>query len=273
MAISIGLMSLFLAYILNTGLQETLVNNLHGNQANVLGSYQSRELINTVNVTDNLELHSALNWKQQNCLFIAKDSQNLQTRTDYLTILSPNFGYKSIPEFADIVYLRDYGIETYQFTRLRKEPAEALSDLNKAAGKAGINLFVSSGYRTMSDQIKNVGSWSSILGAEGAKSMAAKPGFSEHHLGTTVDLLTAENGFNLLPSYEKTKLFNWLQNNAYKFGFTMSYTKGSEATTGYNYEPWHYRFVGIKLATELKETQTILQDYLYRLNNYCLVSE
>ena len=78
----------------------------------------------------------------------------------------------------------------------------------------------------------------------------AGQGYSEHQLGTTLDFITPGQNGNLT-GFDKTDAYLWLQNNAYKYGFILSYPKGN---TYYMYEPWHWRFVGIKLATYLHDT-------------------
>ena len=85
-------------------------------------------------------------------------------------------------------------------------------------------------------------------GAGTANSFSAEQGYSEHQLGTAVDFVTSENGYYLTTSFENTKTFKWLQENAYKYGFILSYPKGN---TYYQYEPWHWRFVGKDLARKL----------------------
>ncbi len=271
-SVMLGVFLIIISYFLNTNLLTTLENNLQGKSSSIGEDYKSNLGIPN-KLTDNIVIKPSLSWAYKTCRFIANDSENWQITDDYLLLLTPNFGFKEIPVFKDLVNLRDLGLDTYQFTRLREEPAEALVKMSTDLRNEKISIFVSSGYRTYADQVKNLVNWTQAIGPSEAKAMAAKPGFSEHHLGTTVDLLTKENGMTLMPSYEKTKLFSWLQKNAHKYGFVMSYPAGYEGTTGYNYEPWHYRYVGIELASQLKESEILLQDYLYQLNNYCLVGQ
>ena len=268
-AVCIGLFFICLGYVFNAGLIKTLQANLGKGKTSVLGTVTNNKLL----ITDNVTSRSNFIWSTPRCIYISSNSKILQSEKDYLALVTPNFGYAAIPEYNDLVYLRKFDIDTYEFTRLRKEPAQALSAMNKELRSIGINPFITSGYRMLSDQIKNVENWNSIVGTEKAKSLVARPGYSEHHLGTTVDILSVENDLNLQPSYEKTKLSKWLKRNAYRFGFIMSYPDGSEGTTGYAFEPWHYRYIGIELASELYANGMILQDYLYQRNNYCLVAQ
>ena len=87
-------------------------------------------------------------------------------------------------------------------------------------------------------------------GAGTANSFSADQGYSEHQLGTAVDFITPGSAGQLSTTFANTPSFRWLTENAYKFGFELSYPA---TNTYYVYEPWHWRFVGIKLATYLHE--------------------
>ena len=90
---------------------------------------------------------------------------------------------------------------------------------------------------------------------------SALPGTSEHHTGLAVDLMT--NGMRELDeSFENYPVFDWLSENAWKFGFILRYPKDKVATTGYDYEPWHYRFVGREAAYEIWRDGLCLEEYL-----------
>ena len=90
---------------------------------------------------------------------------------------------------------------------------------------------------------------------------SAKAGQSEHHTGLCVDLMT--NGMKELDeSFSNTAAFAWLSENAHRFGFILRYPKGKETVTGYCYEPWHYRFVGVEAASEIWERGITLEEYL-----------
>ena len=94
-----------------------------------------------------------------------------------------------------------------------------------------------------------------------AETYSARPGYSEHQSGLCVDLMTTTMG-NLDASFENTAAFRWLQENAAQFGFILRYPKDKEATTGYTYEPWHYRFVGRAAALEITAAGITLEEYL-----------
>ena len=115
------------------------------------------------------------------------------------------------------------------------------------ASSTGNRLYVYSAYRSFAEQKALKNNYSVMYGAGTANSFSADQGYSEHQLGTTVDIITPGLGGEL-DGFDKTPAYQWMINNAYKFGFIMSYPKGNNY---YIYEPWHWRFVGIKLATEI----------------------
>lgn len=128
---------------------------------------------------------------------------------------------------------------------------EAQPFLQKMLAKAkadGVTLYVDSAYRSFSKQQKLKSEYTIIYGAGTANSFSADQGYSEHQLGTTVDFITTGMGGQLTVAFDSTASFKWLTQNAYKFGFELSYPKGNAY---YIYEPWHWRFVGVKLATYL----------------------
>ncbi len=121
-----------------------------------------------------------------------------------------------------------------------------LEQMINAASSSNVKIIVQSGYRSFSEQKGLKTAYSQTFGVSKANSFSADQGYSEHQLGTTVDL--SDGKMILENSFEKTKTFEWLQQNAYLYGFMLSYPKNNSY---YIYEPWHYRFVGIELATYL----------------------
>ena len=110
-----------------------------------------------------------------------------------------------------------------------------------------IEIFVASAFRSFNEQSALKTNYSVTYGAGTANQFSADQGYSEHQLGTTVDLTT--KGLNgVLDGFDKTESFKWLNSNAYKYGFVLSYPNNNAY---YVYEPWHWRFVGIKLAKYL----------------------
>lgn len=121
---------------------------------------------------------------------------------------------------------------------LRKIITQDLKEMFSAAGSENIILKIVSAYRSYEDQKNVFAQWEKALGEEEAKKVSALAGASQHQLGTTVDLNSLEYSFG------NTKEGKWLADNAYKYGFIMSYPEGQEELTGYKYEPWHFRYIG-----------------------------
>lgn len=126
---------------------------------------------------------------------------------------------------------------------------DALPFLNKmldAALGAGYDLRVISAFRSFDEQ-KDVKIGHEIVFGSGANTFSADQGYSEHQLGTTLDIVDIETK-TTSEAFANTKAFDWLEKNAYRYGFILSYPEGN---TFYIYEPWHWRFVGTELATYL----------------------
>lgn len=131
-----------------------------------------------------------------------------------------------------------------------------LKNLFDAAKSDGITLYMKSGYRSFAEQKTLKTSYSVTYGAGTANAFSADQGYSEHQLGTTLDFITT--GLNgQLSGFDETTAYTWLLNNAYKYGFILSYPKGNAY---YIYEPWHWRFVGVKLATYLHDNNLNFYD-------------
>lgn len=121
-----------------------------------------------------------------------------------------------------------------------------LEDMIKAARKKDHELQVTSAYRSFDEQSELKGHYTHVYG-EGANAFSADQGYSEHQLGTTVDLTVPSVG-GTYPSFANTEAYEWLLDNAYKYGFILSYPEDNDF---YVFEPWHWRFVGTDLARHL----------------------
>ncbi len=143
-----------------------------------------------------------------------------------------------------------------------------LQTMLNSAKENNIELYVYSAYRSFDTQEALKNQYTIIYGAGTANQFSADQGYSEHQLGTTVDLITTGIG-GTLSGFDKTDAYKWLLENAYKFGFILSYPKNNSY---YIYEPWHWRFVGVKLATDLKNHNQNFYDLSQREIDKYLVS-
>ncbi len=144
-------------------------------------------------------------------------------------------------------------VKTLGTTCLRKDAAGPLKDMMNDAKKDGVNLMVTSGYRKPEIQKHLYDYWIKLEGSD-AFDEIAEPGASEHQLGTTVDFTDESIGYSPIDdNFANSEGGKWLVQNAHKYGWTMSYSEGSKEVTGYEYEPWHWRYVGEDIAVELKD--------------------
>jgi len=120
---------------------------------------------------------------------------------------------------------------------------------------------VYSGYRSYEYQEQLYNNYVAREGKEAADTYSARPGYSEHQTGLVVDV-TKENGSFL--KFGNTKEFEWMKENAHKYGFILRYTKEFESITGYTSEPWHYRYVGIDIASYIHEHPMSYEEYFVR---------
>lgn len=140
---------------------------------------------------------------------------------------------------------------------MEKKAADSLEDLVTTAKKENIILIGSSAYRSYKSQLRILKEETDKKGVDYADKYVAKPGQSEHQSGLAVDVT------NRVRCFDKTsKEAQWLANNAYKFGFILRYPDGKEDITGYNYEPWHIRYVGKDIAKEIYMKNITLEEYL-----------
>ena len=148
----------------------------------------------------------------------------------------------------DIVKISNW--YAYDGHSTKKEVYEQYKKMWNAAKEKNLTLLVNSSYRTLKEQQKEF----DLAGDD----YASRPGFSEHQSGLALDIVTYDTIGN---NFENTDEFNWLQNNSYKYGFILRYPKEKEDITGYSYESWHYRYLGIELATKVYESGLTYDEY------------
>ena len=152
-----------------------------------------------------------------------------------------------LPKFPDPKVQNPYGL------RLRQEAALAVEQLAIAMKEAGNGtLILNSGFRTYQKQQELHEKSKATKGLALAEKLSARAGHSEHQLGLAADLSAQRQGCVIMECFAETKAGIWLRDNAHHFGLIVRYPKGLEGITGFQYEPWHFRYVGIELATEMK---------------------
>ncbi|MBP9988534.1 MAG: M15 family metallopeptidase [Ruminococcus sp.] len=138
----------------------------------------------------------------------------------------------------------------------------ALNKMISAASNQGISLWVVSGFRSYSTQRDIYNNYVARDGKAAADRYSARPGHSEHQTGLAFDLNS------LSQSFENTKEGQWLAKNCYKYGFIIRFPKGKENETGYMYEPWHVRYLGVDTATKVYNSGKSLERYLGITSQY-----
>lgn len=139
--------------------------------------------------------------------------------------------------------------------KMRKEAADALMKMIDAAKLENIILYNISSFRSYNYQVNLYNKYIDRDGQKAADKYSARPGYSEHQTGLCTDLNNASD------SFDGSDEAIWLKDNAYKYGFILRFPKGKEDVTGYKYEAWHYRYVGIKAAKIIYEDDITLEEY------------
>ena len=147
---------------------------------------------------------------------------------------------------------------------MKSEAANALKEMFVSAKQEkDINFTVVSAYRSYQNQVQVFTSWSASAGLASAESFSARPGHSQHQLGTAADIAVSGVA-NFSAAFGNSTEGVWLEENSYKFGYVLSYPKGKEKITGYSYEPWHYRYIGKEAAKRMVDLGLILEDFLQK---------
>lgn len=166
-------------------------------------------------------------------------------------------------------YIKEFKIPNVEFIangdpnvrKMEKDSAEALERLFNAAKNDNIILLGVSGYRDYYYQEKLYNDKVDRSGKEEADKYVAQAGESEHQTGLAMDILSDEYT-TLDEGFKNTKAYSWIVENCYKYGFIIRYPEGKELITGYDYEPWHIRYVGKEAAKQIASNGITLEEYL-----------
>ena len=142
--------------------------------------------------------------------------------------------------------------------RLVKEAKEAFEKMSADAKKENMNIIAMSTYRSYEYQVDLYNRYVKQDGKEAADKYSGRPGHSEHQTGLAVDVFDNEIDYT---KFEKTNEFKWMDKHAHEYGFILRFPKDKENETGYIYESWHYRYVGIDAAKYIKENNISFEEY------------
>ncbi|MED4603579.1 M15 family metallopeptidase, partial [Paenibacillus validus] len=151
--------------------------------------------------------------------------------------------------------------EKLEKRKMRKEAAAALEKLFQAAKDAGLPLAGVSAYRSHETQTALYNNYVKQEGEVKANKYSAKPGHSEHETGLAIDVAGSNGKCPAQDCFGATQEAKWLAEHAHEYGFIIRYPKGKEAITGYQYEPWHLRYVGVDLAKDIVKQGLTLEEY------------
>lgn len=168
-------------------------------------------------------------------------------------------------ETSNLVTIEKKYLAYNRTTKLKKVASDALISMIKQINSEGMNMWLISGHRTKSYQNTLFTNSTKKNGINHALIYSAKPRHSEHETGLAADISSVKG---MLNGFEKYKEYTWLKENAYKYGFIERYPKDKENITGYAYEPWHWRYVGIEAATIIKNEGITFEEYHVKYLNY-----
>ncbi len=160
-----------------------------------------------------------------------------------------------VPELVELD-----AVYTNQRDTLRPVAYAAFADMVRGAAREGLRLYNVSAYRSYAAQQWVYQRWANQDGAEEADTYSARPGCSEHQTGLVLDINVASTDAH----FEETAEYAWLKENCWRYGFLLRFPEGKEEITGYRFEPWHYRYVGVETARLCWERGWTLEEYAAR---------
>lgn len=156
----------------------------------------------------------------------------------------------------------DGSLSTNQGLYFKREAYEAYLDMLAAAQSEGLTFKICSAYRSYELQTSLYNNSLAQNGAAFTNTRSAYPGRSEHHTGWAVDITSKSMGYGLSQNFINYPEGLWINNHCSEYGFIIRYPKGKTNITGYDYEPWHLRYVGVEAAKEITSREITLEEYL-----------
>jgi LAS superfamily LD-carboxypeptidase LdcB len=212
---------------LNASFQEALIREQHN--ATLLSERLKQEVKSVAGTVNTLER-------------LSKTDPELLAKYSKVFFLNENYAPSRLTAIPD-----DYKYSTAKAVTVHSDIWAKLKQMIDDAKRDSVILYVSSGYRSFAEQKNLKSGYKITYGAGTANQFSAEQGYSEHQLGTAIDFTTIGVD-GALDGFDKTKAYDWLRGNAHRYGFILSYPQNNQF---YQFEPWHWRFVGVKLATDL----------------------
>ena len=232
-------------------------------------SYTSKKITGAENVTyTTKKLNASTTYYFRIRSYVTLNSKTYYSDWSEFSIKTDK-GYKTTPKgykievkngitYVDGVLIanKTYSIpQSYAPGGLTNECNAAFNKMRSAAAKEGVNLYIVSGYRSYETQKNLYNRYVARDGKAKADTYSARPGTSEHQTGLAMDLNSVNS------SFANTKEGKWLAANCHKYGFIIRYPKGKQSVTGYIYEPWHVRYLGVDRATKIYQSGLCLEEY------------
>ncbi|WP_440338696.1 M15 family metallopeptidase [Lysinibacillus sphaericus] len=201
--------------------------------------------------------------KQQNKQQIQQGVLTVADPDSITVLVNKKYAFPKGYEPKDLVYPNVSFIfnEKIEKRMMREEAAKYLEKMFQAAKKQNIQLSGVSAYRSSQTQTTLFNNYVERDGIEKAKTYSAVPGTSEHQSGLAIDVSGSDGSCAADDCFANTEEARWLEDNAHKYGYIIRFPKDKENITGYQYEPWHIRYVGVNLATELYNKGLTLEEY------------
>lgn len=190
-----------------------------------------------------------------------EDSNNLSANLEFA---KDNYIEGEQPLVIDgiLVVNKEFGIPKNFASGLTEETLKAFEEMKNDAQKDGLTLNIRSGFRDNATQEMLFNNYVQRDGLEKANTYSAKPGHSEHETGLAIDISNGDYQTSIGDWFNDTEQSKWLYENAYKYGFILRYPEGKEDITGYKYESWHYRYVGVEHSKNFAMNNLTLEEYL-----------
>ncbi|HAX73162.1 MAG TPA: D-alanyl-D-alanine carboxypeptidase [Firmicutes bacterium] len=183
---------------------------------------------------------------------------------DYLVLVNKNFYLQPSDTPQDLVLPQvavwDSEVNTNFY--LREEVARQVENMFEEAMLENYELMIRSAYRSYHEQVSVYEDFLSKYGPWYVEAYTAIPGHSEHQTGLAFDITSQSVYFGQYKTFDQSPEYEWVKKNAHRFGFVIRYPEGRENSTGFSPEPWHWRYVGVDVATLLYEKDWILEDYI-----------
>ncbi|MEK7463533.1 MAG: M15 family metallopeptidase [Patescibacteria group bacterium] len=210
---------------------------------------------------DNENLSNILSDEQKKTVALEKERRRNERKIDTLTKLT-TIDPELLKKYSKVYFLSENYVppelddigtnflaDPSKGVQMLDEVSTYITDMLEDAKKAGVDIKILSGYRSFQYQQTLKSQYKVVYGAGTANQFSAEQGYSEHQLGTAVDFTTPALKSAEI-AFDQTAAYAWLVKNAHKYGFILSYPKGNAY---YQYEPWHWRFVGVDLADDLHD--------------------